>query len=157
MSIELRSDAFVHGDPIPAKYSQDGQNLSPPLRVSGVPDDARELVLIADDPDAPIPGEWVHWVMYKISPEVTELPEGIALTPWPERPDGAAQGRNTSGRLGYVGPAPPSGHGRHRYFFKIYAIDRETNMQPGAERDAVLGAIRDHVIDEGELVGTYER
>jgi len=157
MAITVRSSAFKGGQPIPAKYSQDGENLSPPLRFDDVPAEAKELVLIVDDPDAPRAEPWVHWVLYKVPATVDSLPEGVPVSPRPSRPAGALQGRNTSGNAGYDGPAPPKGHGVHHYHFKVYAVDQELNLRPEADKKSVFAAIEEHILDQGELVGTYER
>jgi len=157
MTITVRSEAFEDGQPIPTQHAQDGDNVSPPLQFDNVPSEARELVLIVDDPDAPRPDPWVHWVMYKIPAGTDRLPEGIAKGRQTDEPAGARQGRGTSGTVGYDGPAPPRGHGTHHYHFKLYALDSEVDLEPEAEKSTVLEAIRDHILDQGELVGTYER
>ncbi len=157
MAIHVRSSAFDDGQPIPARYSQDGDNVSPPLQFDGIPAETAELAVIADDPDAPRDEPWVHWVIYRIPAGVDHLPEGVPASPRPDRPSGAMQGRNTSGNTGYDGPAPPRGHGTHHYHFKVYALDDELDLQPGADKQALLEAMEGHLLDEGELVGTYER
>lgn len=160
MSIELTSPAFADGQPIPVQYTGEGADLSPPLAWTGVPDNARELALICDDPDAPTPEPWVHWVIYKIPPATTGLGEGIAKTIHLSEPAGAVQGRNSwpSGQtIGYRGPMPPPGHGTHRYFFKLYALDAPVQIEPGATKSALLEAMAGHVVAEGQLTGTYAR
>jgi Raf kinase inhibitor-like YbhB/YbcL family protein len=119
MTIRICSNALDDGAPIPEKYSPDWLNFSPPLRFENIPADARELVLIVEDPDASTPDPWVHWLMYKIPGDVDHLPEGVVSAPHPEEPAGALQGRNTAGCVGYDGPAPPPGHGVHHYHFKV--------------------------------------
>ncbi len=163
--IELTSPAFHAGEPIPEKYTEDGDDLSPPLAWSGVPEGTQELVLICDDPDAPSPKKpapepWGHWVLYKIPPDTTSLPEGIRDTPRLDDPPGALQGKNSwsSGQtVGYRGPAPPPGSGTHRYFFKLYALDTELSVGPEADKATVVDAASGHVIGQGSLFGTYER
>lgn len=160
MSISVHSSAFASGDPIPPKYTGDGADLSPPLSWDGLPEGTRELALICDDPDAPTPEPWVHWVIYQLSPDLTSLPEGLPATPRLTNPLSALQGRNswTSGRtIGYRGPAPPPGHGVHHYHFRLYALDAQLKLGPGADKRALLSAMRGHVLGEGELVGTYAR
>ena len=154
MSMRISSEAFDHGDRIPAEYSRDGDNLSPPLRIEDVPEKAEEMVLLAYDPDAPTPQPWVHWLLYGIPPGVGSLPEGIRVSPRPERPVGALQGLNTSGDAGYEGPAPPDGQ-VHEVHFKVYALDQPLELEPGADSRTVFEVMLDHVIDYGELVGTY--
>jgi Raf kinase inhibitor-like YbhB/YbcL family protein len=160
MSITLRSTAFADGQPIPKDHTGDGQDLSPPLAWDGVPDGAQELVLICDDPDAPTPEPWVHWVLYKLAPLTRELPAGVASGPRLSSPVSACQGRNSwsSGKtIGYRGPAPPPGHGVHHYHFRLYALDCTLDVKPGLDKRALLRALQGHILDQGELVGTYQR
>lgn len=153
MAIVVTSPAFTQGSPIPSKYTCDGQDVSPPLRWGGVPQGARGLALISDDPDAPR-GTWVHWVMYSIPTSVAELPEGVPAED--TTPQGARQGVNDSRKVGYSGPCPPRGS-PHRYFFKLYALDIELDLSPGATKQDLLRAMEGHVIAEGQLIGTYQR
>lgn len=160
VAIKLSSPAFQSGKPIPKKYTGEGEDLSPPLEWSGLPEGTQELALICDDPDAPSPEPWVHWVIYKIPLNVTKLPEGIPSTPRLSDPPGAVQGKNswTSGKtIGYRGPMPPPGHGRHRYYFRLYALDSKLEMEPGATKKQLLAAMQGHILGQGELVGVYER
>jgi len=159
MKIEVTSSAFAHGQPIPKKYTGEGQDVSPPLSWKNVPEGTKELALICDDPDAPTPEPWVHWVIYKIPAGTTGLPEGVPREPRPKQPAGALQGKNSwpKDNIGYRGPMPPPGHGTHHYHFKLYALDAPLPMPPGVDKKAVLGAIKDHVLAEGELIGTYQR
>jgi Raf kinase inhibitor-like YbhB/YbcL family protein len=153
MSITVTSTAFQNGQAIPAKFTGDGANVSPPLSLANVPPEAKALVLICDDPDAPA-GTWVHWVLYDVIPTVTSLGENVARS---EKLLGSAkQGVNDFKKLGYDGPAPPPGK-PHRYFFKLYAVDRETELPARATKKQVLDAIKGHVVAEGELMGTYKR
>ena len=153
MTIQLTSTAFAEGKPIPAKYTCDGTDVSPPLEWSNVPEGTKSLALISDDPDAPV-GTWVHWVIYNIPPDVTELAEGIpkseVLT------NGARQGMTDFKRIGYGGPCPPPGR-PHRYFFKLYALDTELDLKPGATKQQLLRPMEGHILAEGQLMGTYQR
>lgn len=153
MTIQLISPAFAEGQPIPARFTCDGQDISPPLKWSGLPEGARALALIADDPDA-LAGTWVHWVLYNLPATVSELPEG--LTAAERLSNGALQGRNDFRRLGYGGPCPPRGR-PHRYFFKLYALDAELGLGPGASKPDVVRTMQGHLLAEGQLVGTYQR
>lgn len=160
MQLKLTSPAFQPGQPIPKKYTGEGEDLSPPLEWSNVPEGTQEFALICDDPDAPVSEPWVHWVIYKIPGNVTKLPEGIAKTAKLSNPPGALQGKNSwpSGQtIGYRGPMPPPGHGRHRYYFRLYALDKPLDLAAGATKKELLAAMKGHVLAEGELMGTYER
>ena len=124
-----------------------------------MPGGARQLALICDDPNAPRPEPWVHWVIYNLGPELAGLPEGVERTETPRQVAGARQGRNTwpSDNVGYRGPMPPPGHGVHHYHFKLYALDAPLNLQAGADKAALLAAMKGHILAETEVVGTYER
>ncbi len=149
MAIQVSSPAFEAGGVIPRKYTGEGEDVSPPLEWTGLPEGTREVALICDDPDAPMPEPFVHWVVYKIPADKAGLPEGS--------PEGALEGPNGFDRIGYGGPMPPEGHGTHHYHFKVYALDAELEATPGLSKDKLLAAMEGHVLDEGELVGTYER
>ena len=162
-ALHLNSPAFTEGETIPKAYTCDGADKSPPLQWSDIPQAARSLVLICDDPDAPA-GTWSHWVVFNLPPDVTSLEEGIAaeLAAAPEsRPAvkqslrTTLQGKNDFGRIGYGGPCPPSG--THRYVFRLYAVDRGLDIPAGATRTQVLRAIEGHVVAEGKLTGKYAR
>ncbi len=157
MSLTVSSSAFGHNEAIPTKYTGEGQDVSPALSWSGVPAGTRELALICDDPDAPRAEPWVHWVIYKIPPGGTGLPQNVAKTETLATPAGAVQGTNSWGRVGYGGPMPPPGHGVHHYHFKLYALDSPLDLGPGATKDELLAAMQGHILAQGELVGTYER
>ncbi|MFL5908887.1 MAG: YbhB/YbcL family Raf kinase inhibitor-like protein [Solirubrobacterales bacterium] len=144
---ELTSQAFDDGESIPRKYTCDGEDVSPPLAWSFLPDGRRTLALIMHDPDAPS-GDFLHWLAWNIDPEPGELGEGV---PPP------AQGTNGFGRRGYGGPCPPPGHGAHRYFHQLYAVDTELDLEPGAAREQLENEIEGHVLGEARLMGTYER
>lgn len=157
MKVTISSSAFKHNEPIPAKYTGEGADVSPPLTWSGVPDGTKELALIMDDPDAPRPEPWVHWVVYKLPPTLTGLPEGVPKTPTLTDPPGALQGNNTWPKIGYNGPMPPRGHGVHHYHFKLYALDTALDVQPGLDKKGLLARMQGHILAEGELIGTYRR
>ncbi|MBC8876189.1 MAG: YbhB/YbcL family Raf kinase inhibitor-like protein [Planctomycetes bacterium] len=160
MSMTIRSTAFAEGDVIPQRHTGDGQDVSPPLAWEGVPDEARELALVCDDPDAPTAEPWVHWVIYKIAPTVRALPQGVPADAQLDAPIEALQGRNswpTGCTIGYRGPAPPPRHGVHHYHFKLYALDCELDLNSGIDKNALLAAMDSHVLAQGELVGTYQR
>nr|HID59301.1 YbhB/YbcL family Raf kinase inhibitor-like protein [Desulfobacterales bacterium] len=153
MAFELKSQAFRDGEYIPKKYTCDGQDISVPLKWSEPPAGTRNLALVCDDPDAPT-GIWVHWVLYGLSPDIRELPEGI---PKNERSfGGSKQGRNDFGRIGYGGPCPPWGS-THRYVFKLYALDEAPDLAPGATKKDLMRAIKDHIIQEARIMGLYKR
>ena len=152
MEIKVESTAFNEGDMIPSKYTCDGLNVSPPLSWSYLPESTKSIVLISDDPDAPM-GTWVHWVVYNIPPQVNEFPENVPPTKTLE--NGAIQGTTDFGRIGYGGPCPPSG--THRYFFKIYALDTMLDLDPGSSKKQVLNAMEGHMLAEGQLMGRYKR
>lgn len=157
MSIRVTSKAFGSGQPIPPKYTADGADVSPPLSWDGAPKGTKEIALIVDDPDAPRAEPFVHWVIYKIPADAPGLPEGIPPAPNVTSPPGALQGTNSFGKTGYGGPAPPPGHGTHHYHFRLYALDQPLDVDAGLDKPALLRAMSGHIIDEGELVGTYER
>jgi len=148
-TMNVSSTAFKAGEPVPQKYTGEGADVSPPLAWSGTPEGTKQLALICDDPDAPTPKPWVHWVAYGIPADCTSLAEGNA--------GAALEGKNNFGRTSYGGPMPPKGHGVHHYRFKLYALDAPLALEAGATKDELLAATKGHVIGEGELVGTYER
>ncbi len=154
MSITLTSSAFTHGGEIPAKYTCDGQDLSPPLAWAGVPAGARSLVLIVDDPDAPDPAAprmtYVHWLLYNIPTSAGSLAEGVERLP-----AGTLAGRNDWGRADYGGPCPPIG--RHRYCHKLYALDSTLPDMHNPTKAALEAQMQGHVIAKAELVGTYQK
>jgi hypothetical protein len=144
--MKITSSAFQQGGNIPSKFSCDGTNTNPPLQISDVPSEAKSLVLIVDDPDAPS-GLFTHWVVWNISPQTTTIAEG-------NTPKGV-HGTNDFGKSGYGGPCPPSG--AHRYYFKIFALNRELDIPPGAKRSQLDAAMKGHVVAQGELMGRYAR
>ena len=156
MKITITSPAFkAHGE-IPAKYTCDGEDISPPLNWGGIPPGAKSLALIMDDPDAPDPAHpkmtWVHWVLYNIPPDTNGLPEGAGAA---ELPAGTREGLNDWHRTGYGGPCPPIG--RHRYFEKLYALDTVLPDLAKPTKAVLEKAMHGHVLAQQELVGTYQR
>jgi hypothetical protein len=156
MALVLTSTAFVHDGAIPATYTCQGKDISVPLAWSGVPAGTRSLVLIVDDPDAPDPAApkmtWVHWVLYNIPPGATGLGEAVKSS---ELPEGTLEGRNDWGRAGYGGPCPPVG--RHRYFFKLYALDVVLPDLGTPDKARLEQAMKGHVLTKHELIGTYAK
>ena len=161
MRFQLSSSAFKHEEAIPRKYAGEGDDISPPLAWEGAPEATQEFALICDDPDAPTTEPWVHWVIYGIAADARSLaesmPSGEAEL---KKPIAARQGKNSwsSGTtVGYRGPLPPPGHGTHHYYFKLFALDRKIELPPSATKADLLSAMKDHVLAEAELVGTYSR
>lgn len=160
MTIQLTSTAFAEGEAIPRKYTGEGEDLSPPLAWTGLPEGTRELALICEDPDAPSAEPWVHWVIYKIPPEAAGLPEGLPKVARLKQPAGALQGKNSwpSGQtVGYRGPMPPPGHGTHHYQFTLYALEVKLVTDPGETKKMLLEDMEGRILDAGTLMGTYER
>jgi len=147
MSFALSSSAFAEGQPVPERHTCEGKNSSPPLSWSGVPEEARSLALIVEDPDAPR-GVWTHWLAWGIEPGAGGLREG-------ERP--RAEGLNDFGKVGYGGPCPPHGHGPHRYVFRLHALDTRLDLARGATKWELERALAGHVLAVAQLVGTFER
>jgi len=143
--MKITSSAFQEGGDIPSKFSRDGGNVNPPLRIEGTPENAKSLVLIVDDPDAPV-GLFTHWLVWNIDPKTTEIPEKSL-------PKGAVQGTNDYPNLGYGGPQPPSG--THRYYFKIFALDQTLDLHSGAKRQELDKAMNGHIIAQGQSMGRY--
>jgi Raf kinase inhibitor-like YbhB/YbcL family protein len=146
-NFEISSPVFENNGSIPVKYTCDGKDINPPLRVHGVPAGAKSLTMIVDDPDAPR-GMWVHWVVWNIGPNTTEIGEDSV-------PKGAIQGINDFKKHDYGGPCPPSG--THRYFFKIYALDVVLNLGINSEKEDLVDAMKGHIIAQTQIVGTYKR
>jgi len=156
VSMVLKSSAFKDGAAIPAKYTAKGADISPPLSWEGAPSGTQSLVLIVDDPDAPDPRApkmvWVHWVLCNIPPETTSLPEGVKSS---DLPAGTVEGVNDWGRTGYGGPNPPIG--RHRYFFKLYALDTVFAGLKRPTKADVMKAMKGHILAQATLVGTFKK
>ncbi len=145
--MKITSDAFEDNQNIPAKYTCDGQDISPPLDFSGVPPEAESLALIMEDPDAPAKA-WIHWVVWNIDPDALHMPEDT-------KPQGGIEGINDFGSQGYGGPCPPSE--KHRYVFKLYALDMKIGLDPSSSAGDLAEAMAGHVIDSAELLGIYGR
>jgi len=145
--MELASSAFSDGQSIPRRHSCEGEDLSPPLSWTGVPDSASSLALILDDPDAP-GGTFTHWLAWRLEPAAGGLGEGEAAP---------VEGRNDFGATGYRGPCPPPGHGPHRYFFRLHALEDALELEPGAGRAELEQALARRSVAVAELMGTYER
>ena len=145
--MKVTSSAFQEGGNIPSKFTCDGADVNPALRFEGAPAETKSLVLIVDDPDAPV-GLFTHWLVWNIDPKASKVAENSA-------PGGAVQGTNDFPKKGYGGPCPPSG--THRYYFKIFALDQTLGLKPGAKRAEVDAAMRGHVVAQGELMGRYSR
>lgn len=153
MALEIKSTAFKAGDLMVAEYTCKGADVSPPLSWSGVPSGTKSFALICDDPDAPFM-TWVHWVIYDIPADVTELSEGVPKDE--ELSNGARQGRSDFRKIGYGGPCPPPG-GPHRYFFKLYALDAMLNLEPGLTKNELLKKMEGHILEEAQIIGKFKR
>ena len=153
MTFTINSSAFAASGMIPAIHTCDGSDISPPLKWSGGPPSVKSLALIVDDPDAPDPAApkmtWIHWVLYNIPPGVNEFPQGAANS----LPPGTREGSNSWQRTGYGGPCPPIG--THRYFFKLYALDKVLPDLGKPSKAQLLKAMEGHVVAYAELIGTY--
>ena len=145
--MKIKTTAFQEGGNIPSKFTCDGADANPPLRFEGVPAEAKSLALIVDDPDAP-GGLFTHWLVWNIDPKTTTVEENSA-------PSNGVQGKNDFGKSGYGGPCPPSG--THRYFFRIFALDRQLDLAAGSKRAQLDAQMRGHIMAEGELMGGYSR
>ncbi len=146
VNMKLTSSAFEDNGNMPSQFTCDGDNISPPLEISEVPEGAKSLALIADDPDAPS-GTWVHWVVWNIPAGTKEIAEGT-------EPEGV-QGKTDFGRTGYGGPCPPSG--THRYFFRLYALDTKFELAEGSVKKDLEEAMEDHVMEKAQLMGNYKK
>jgi Raf kinase inhibitor-like YbhB/YbcL family protein len=151
MAFHLFSNAFAEGGWIPKLHSCEGADLSPSLEWGGAPPETRSFTLIVEDPDAPA-GTWCHWILYDIAPKVQALAQGF-------KPGAlGTTGTNDFGKQGYGGPCPPKGHGPHRYFFKLYALDVHTlGLPAGVKRAEVSQAVKGHTLAEAQYMGKYER
>ena len=156
MVMNLKSSAFENDTDVPKIYTCDGPEVSPALSWSNIPENTKSLVLIVDDPDAPDPAApkliWVHWLLYNIPPDVSELPENVSSE---DLPKGTREGKNDWKQTGYRGPCPPIG--RHRYFFKLYALDTELPDLNLPNKARLEKAMSGHILDHAELIGTYKR
>jgi len=152
-TMKISSTAFAAGETIPKKFTCDGPDASPALSWTEPPAKTQSFALIMDDPDAPV-GTWVHWVLFDLPLEARELAEGVAKQD--QLPNGARQGRNDFGKIGYGGPCPPPGN-PHRYFFKLYALDAKLNLKAGATKADVERAMKGHILAHAEVIGRYGR
>ncbi len=156
MALTITSPAFFHNDDIPAEFTCDGLDVSPPLEWSGVPATAKSLALIVEDPDAPDPAApkmiWVHWLLYNLPPAAASFDQGIASH---DLPPGTKEGSNNWKQTTYGGPCPPIG--RHRYFFKLYALDMVLPDLDEPSREELIRRMEGHVVAEAQLVGLYQR
>ncbi len=150
--MKIISSAFDESAMIPEKYTCDDIDISPPLKWSSVPEGTKTFAIICDDPDAPM-GTWVHWIIYNLLAIINELSENVP--PLEILLNGAKQGRNDFGKIGYGGPCPPGG--THRYYFKIYALSEELNIEAGITKSELLKAMEGHILLEGQLMGRYKR
>ena len=153
MAFTISSPSFHNGGQIPKKFTCDGADVSPGLQWGSPPSGTQSFALIADDPDAPV-GTWTHWVLFDLPAQTTSLPEGVPKVDDP--PTGGHQGRNDFRRIGYGGPCPPPGK-PHRYFFKLYALDKKLDLKPGASKQEVEQAMQGHMVGQAEVFGMYQR
>jgi Raf kinase inhibitor-like YbhB/YbcL family protein len=144
--LKVKSPAFEGHKSIPDRHTTNGENVAPPLEWSGVPDGTKAFAIVVHDPDAPLVDGFTHWVAYGIPAGTTSLPEGG---------EGVVNGVNSMGEEGYMGPAPPAGHGTHHYYFWVYALDDELDLPAGLDRRALFDRIEDHVIEQARMIGTY--
>jgi len=156
MAFALTSPAFKPDDRIPAKYTGEGADVSPPLEWSDPPEGAKSFALICDDPDAPM-GTWDHWLLWNLAGDLRKLPENVAKTETVAALGGARQGKNSWPKIGYNGPMPPKGHGTHHYHFDLYALDTALDLKTGADKKALLAAMKGHILGKATLMGTYSR
>lgn len=147
--MEIKSSAFKNNENIPSKYTCDGEDINPLLEILGVPEEAKSLVLIVDDPDAP-GGIWNHWTLWNIDPRTQYIYEDSV-------PGNALEGKTSFGRVGWGGPCPPKGDKPHRYIFTVYALDTELNLPEGAEKEELEEAMKGHIIDKASIIGLYGR
>ncbi len=148
--MKISSAAFENGEMIPIKYTCDGENISPPLRWEDIPSGTVSLTIICEDPDAPSK-IWTHWLIFNIPPSLENLEEGIDTVHLLE--NGALQGLNDSGAIGYRGPCPPGG--MHRYYFRLYALDIKLELEPVVSKEMLLKSMQGHILGTGELMGIY--
>ncbi len=145
--LKITSTAFAGHAAIPERHSGDGEDVAPAVEWSGAPQGTKAFAVVAHDPDAPLVDGFTHWVAYNIPGDATALPEGGG---------DATAGTNSFGKQGYNGPMPPPDHGRHHYYFWVYALDEDLGLEPGLDRRELLARIEDHVIEQARVIGTYE-
>jgi Raf kinase inhibitor-like YbhB/YbcL family protein len=154
--IEIHADSFKDDQPIPVLHSADGGSVSPSLHWSTAPAGTQSWALVVEDPDAPLPKPFVHWLVYNIAPSIMSLPAALGTDAQLPNPP-IKQGKNSALKTGFAGCAPPKGDSPHRYFFQIFALDTSLDIGAGAGRSELLGAMEGHVLARGKLIGTYER
>ena len=147
-TITVTSSAFTDGGSLPITFTADGAGIAPPIAWNNIPDGARSIVLIAEDPDAPIPNPFVHWLVYGLPVTTSSIASS---------PDGGREGKNSMLKSGYAPASPPAGHGVHHYHFQVFALDIVLELGDGAGRNALLDAMKNHVLAWGDIVATYER
>lgn len=157
MPLTLHSLVFEDHTEIPKYYTGDGEDASPSLQWSGAPPETREYAIICEDPDAPQSTPFIHWLIYHLPAASGSLPERLAAQETLDIPRRADQGMNSFGKIGYGGPLPPVGHGVHRYFFRLYALNAHLDLEPGATHEQLLGALEGKILESAQLVGTYKR
>ena len=159
----LKSNAFKNNQKIPIKYTCEGKNISPQLSWSDIPEGTKSFAIVCDDPDAPTKEPFVHWIIFNINGDVKDLPENIISKKFFTKKNPkislrfAKQGTNSFGEIGFGGPCPPKGHGVHRYFFKIYALNKVLRLKAGATKDKLIKAMEGHILAETKLIGKFKR
>jgi len=153
---EFATAAFDDGGTVPTKYTCSGADVSPPLSIDGVPDDAAALAIVVDDPDAPS-GVFTHWLVWNLPPETSSIPEDVPTTKTVDHLGGARQGNNDFGEVGYRGPCPPKSHGAHTYRFKLFALDDDLDLEAGSKAGAVNDAIDQHRMASARFTGEFDR
>lgn len=155
-AITVSSVAFKEGQPIPEQYTAYGDGKSIPLSWSDLPSGTRSVAVLMDDPDVK-PEPFVHWLIYNIPPDIKGLDPGLPTNPRLDKPRGALQGTNSTRSVGYFGPRPPRGDPPHHYHVKVFTLDRELQLDPGADREKLVSAMSGHILAQGELVGTVQK
>jgi Raf kinase inhibitor-like YbhB/YbcL family protein len=155
-TLSITSSAFAAGQRIPPRFSNYGDNVSPQLKLKGLPAGAKSIAVIVEDPDAKGAKPYVHWLLYNVPPTATDVHE--LIPPEPRLPDlgGALQGMNSDDDIGYFGPRPPKGDPPHHYHFEVFALDRTLDLGPGVDREKLLTAMKGHVLARGGLEGVFE-
>jgi Raf kinase inhibitor-like YbhB/YbcL family protein len=153
--LSVSSPAFTPGQAIPVPYSQYGERFSPALTWTGAPAATKSFAVVVEDPDAKEPKPFVHWLLYNVPPATQRLHESLPGDQRLAEPPGAMQGRNSRGQVGYMGPRPPQGDPAHHYHFEVFALDTTLAVNPGLDREALLGAMKGHVLASGEVLGTF--
>jgi Raf kinase inhibitor-like YbhB/YbcL family protein len=156
-TVTLSSSAFKDGDPIPEEYTAYGKGRSIPLSWSELPRGTRSVAIVMDDPDAKTPRPYVHWLIYNVPANTTSLEPGLPTKPRLDQPKGALQGSTSKHSIGYAGPRPPQGDPPHHYQIRLYALDQELKLDPGADQDTLLKDMEGHILGQGQLVGTVQR